>query len=227
MLKKITKKITKSSLGQHCLAYIGAFYIHFIYWTNRWSFEDMHYGQEVWGGEKPFIAAFWHGRLMLMRKALRVSIPFSMFISDHSDGKIIAKIMALLSIRTIYSSRNAGSKGLLALRQALAKGFCVGITPDGPRGPIFQAKKGTFMLAYLSGCVTIPVAFSTSRHRRLKSWDQFFLPLPFGKGVFVYGKPIPAPLQKDEQSCQNFLRCLELSLKEACERADALCCPSG
>jgi lysophospholipid acyltransferase (LPLAT)-like uncharacterized protein len=33
----------------------------------------------------------------------------------------------------------------------------------------------------------MPLAYATSRYFQFKSWDKFKLPLPFSRGVFIYG----------------------------------------
>jgi lysophospholipid acyltransferase (LPLAT)-like uncharacterized protein len=86
-----------------------------------------------------------------------------------------------------------GVSGSLTLLGALQAGHYIAITPDGPRGPRHQAAPGVAMLAGVSGAAVLPCAAQTNRKRVLGSWDRMILPLPFGRGVVVCGKPIQVP----------------------------------
>ncbi len=35
--------------------------------------------------------------------------------------------------------------------------------------------------------------YATDRHWRVKSWDRFYIPKPFSRGVLVYGEPLTIP----------------------------------
>jgi lysophospholipid acyltransferase (LPLAT)-like uncharacterized protein len=55
----------------------------------------------------------------------------------------------------------------------------------------------------------------------MKSWDRFFLPLPFGRGVFIYGPMIDvASSSKDDEELRQDL---ENILKDLTARADLHC----
>src|SRR5260370_13357251 len=71
-----------------------------------------------------------------------------------------------------------------------AAGACVGITPDGPRGPAMHASPGIVNVARLAGVPIVPVVFATSRRRVFGSWGRFQLAEPFGRAVFLCGHPI-------------------------------------
>jgi lysophospholipid acyltransferase (LPLAT)-like uncharacterized protein len=70
----------------------------------------------------------------------------------------------------------------------------VAITPDGPKGPRCQVKSGVIELARLAQMPILPVAFAPERARVLRrSWDQFFIPLPGSRAVYLWGEPIRIP----------------------------------
>ncbi len=112
---------------------------------------------------RPFILAFWHGQLFLMR----YSFPgrkITILISRHRDGQLIARTMELFGLHASRGSTTEG--GAAGLREAVRRvreGFCVGFTPDGPRGPRRVAQPGVVMAARLARVPIIPVAFSASK----------------------------------------------------------------
>ena len=73
----------------------------------------------------------------------------------------------------------------------LRKGKNIAIPVDGPRGPIYEVKQGVMYLAGKLDKAIVPVAASAKRFWILeKIWDKYLLPVPFTKGVIVYGEPI-------------------------------------
>ena len=92
--------------------------------------------------------------------------PMHMLISAHRDGRIIADAVTYFGIQSIAgSTRRGGSAALRAMLKRLEAGDCVGITPDGPRGPAMVASSGIVNLARLAGAPIVPIVFATSRRR--------------------------------------------------------------
>ncbi len=148
------------------------------------------YPECCWAKGKQIIIAFWHGRLLMM-PFLYPDQPRTILISQHRDGEYISRIATILGSRVIRGSATRG--GVRAFRQmirALKEGFNLVITPDGPKGPRAQVKSGVIEVAKLTGAPIVPVSFSASRRRFLKSWDAFLLPLPFSRAVYIWGEPI-------------------------------------
>jgi lysophospholipid acyltransferase (LPLAT)-like uncharacterized protein len=147
--------------------------------------------QAAWAAGRPFILAFWHGRLLMMPYVWQRGVAMRMLISTHRDGELIAGTIRHFGLGSVRgSSRRDGAAALRAMLKALRGGACVGITPDGPRGPRMRASEGVVGIAKLSGVQVLPAAFATSRRKLLGSWDRFALALPFSRGVFVWGAPI-------------------------------------
>jgi len=85
---------------------------------------------------------------------------------------------------------------VIALRQlvdTLAANGNVLVTPDGPRGPVYQVSQGVVFLAQKSGAPVVPIHMEYSRCWRLKSWDRFVVPWPFAKLRAIFGAPISVP----------------------------------
>jgi lysophospholipid acyltransferase (LPLAT)-like uncharacterized protein len=98
-------------------------------------------------------------------------------------------------------------------------GSDIALTPDGPKGPRYQAQIGVIELAKLTGRPIIPVTFSASRRKMFKTWDQFLLPCPFSKGVFIWGEPMDVDPKGDRAHLEE-RRILQRRLNELTERAD-------
>ncbi|HXP96478.1 MAG TPA: lysophospholipid acyltransferase family protein [Telmatospirillum sp.] len=215
----MVKTLTRSEGIRRLLCWLAAQYIRLVYVTGRWQVVGGAVPQAFWDEGRPFILAFWHGRILMMPYCWRRRQPIKMLISQHRDGQIIARTVSHFGIETIVGSSSKG--GLAALRgmlQSLKGGTCVGITPDGPRGPRMRASDGIAQVAKLSGQPVIPCSFSTKRRRILGSWDRFAVALPFSKGIFVWGTPINVP--NDANGLREARMAIEASLNAITEQAD-------
>ncbi len=118
------------------------------------------------------------------------------------------------------STRRGGSAALRTMLKRLDEGECVGITPDGPRGPAMSASSGIVNVARLAGVPIVPIVFATSRRRVLRSWDRFNLALPLGRGVFLWGEPIEVPRDLDPAGIEHARLLVEGRMNEMAGEAD-------
>ena len=185
------RRLARSDRWRRLLCWTIHLYIRLVFAANRWTVEGREVPLRLRREGRSFILAFWHGRLLMIPMAWQRLAPIHMLISAHSDGRIIADAVTYFGIDSIAgSSRRGGSSALRAMLRHLEAGDCVGITPDGPRGPAMVASSGIVNVARLAGVPIVPVVFATSRRRVLRTWDRFHLALPFGRGMFLWGEPI-------------------------------------
>lgn len=199
------KKLMRSPMVQRIAAKIISLYLLFIKFSCRWSIKGLENIEPYWKTNKPMIVVFWHNRMAMAPFAWQSSQPFFMLISPHANGKLIAKVVEYFGIQSIYgsSSHNRGVQSLRSILKCLKKGYSVGITPDGPRGPCEILKDGVFMASYASQCDVVALSYATSNHYRFSSWDRFFFPLPFGKGRWVWSATVPSPRSMDQKQAFN------------------------
>ncbi len=217
------KTFLKSDRVRIVLCWIGAQYIRLVWRTGRWQVVNGEVPRAYWEAGKPFILSFWHGRILMMPYSWRRSVPIHMLISKHRDGKIIANTVSHFGIRSITgSSSRGGAAALRSMLKALKAGECVGITPDGPRGPRMRASEGIVQVARMSGAEVIPATYSVASGRVLRSWDRFLVALPFSRGAIVWGDPIAVPRDGDAASLESARRAIEDSLTEISRKADRM-----
>lgn len=167
---------------------IAAIY-HMLSLTIRWEIVGKPFDP---GQKERYLYAFWHARMLMMPRPFRGQWRGYMLISEHRDGGFIADTMHLLGIPTVRgSTTRGGAKAMLKMiRSAKQEHRHLGITPDGPRGPREVVQKGTIVLAMKSGLAVVPLCYAASRCWRASSWDRFYIPKPFSRGVFVFGEPV-------------------------------------
>ncbi|MBN2460744.1 MAG: lysophospholipid acyltransferase family protein [Candidatus Cloacimonetes bacterium] len=172
--------------------YLAASLVLIMGATFRYNIRKPPPGQKV-------IYTFWHRNMIpllyLHRKGGEVIL-----ISSSKDGELIAGPAEVLGFNTARgSSRRGGSK---AVRQMikLAADHSLAVTPDGPKGPRCQIKKGLLQLAYFTGLPILPIAVDIKQEKVFNSWDRFRVPAPFTRINVTYGDPIPVNSREDTES---------------------------
>jgi lysophospholipid acyltransferase (LPLAT)-like uncharacterized protein len=198
------------SLRIYGLAVLAALVIRLLYASIRWNRVGFDQLLNNGGEKRPLVFAFWHGRMLMAcptytrfiaKPRKRVG---HMLISKHGDGRIIAAAVRLLGVRSVAGSSSRG--GMAAVRElvrTLHAGHDIGITPDGPRGPRYECKKGIVTLAQLSGAPIYPFAFATEKVWQLRSWDGMIIPRPFTRGVAILGAPIVVSMDEDADAARQ------------------------
>jgi lysophospholipid acyltransferase (LPLAT)-like uncharacterized protein len=220
-LRQRFRRFVRSDWLRRVLCYAIHLAIRFVYLTNRWTVEGAEHPRRLREAGRPFILAFWHGRLMMIPMAWRRMAPIHMLISAHRDGRIIADAVAHFGVHSVAgSTRRGGGAALRAMVRHLAAGDCVGITPDGPSGPAMVASSGIVTVARLARVPIVPVVFATSRRRVLRTWDRMHVALPFGHGVFIWGEPIEIDPDLDEARVERERQRIEQRMAEMALLAD-------
>ncbi|WP_037493861.1 lysophospholipid acyltransferase family protein [Sneathiella glossodoripedis] len=219
------KKLLKSDLAVTCISALATAYIWFVYKTTRWRRINDEVPMQMVKDGKPFIIAFWHGRLLMMAPLLPSHGKFSVMISQHGDGELIARTVKPLGVDSVRgSSSQGGAAAFKELLKVTKRNEVAIITPDGPRGPRMRAQKGIVAIAAMTGLPIFPVSFATTRMKYLKSWDRFALAKPFAKGVMVWGDPIYVPRKDENGAHERMKRVIEEQLTQVTQSSDQLCC---
>lgn len=161
--------------------------MRFVAFTARASVKG-----ESFINKKQVIYALWHGK-QLMSIALHRDTGLCAMASMSRDGNYIAKALSYLGFSDSVrgSSKKGGASAIRQfVRMAKETKRSMAITPDGPLGPIYKAKRGIIILAKLTNVPIIPITCECSCKIRFNSWDKFEIPLPFTKVQAVYGDPI-------------------------------------
>jgi lysophospholipid acyltransferase (LPLAT)-like uncharacterized protein len=220
---RFLKQLVRSERGNRMICWLIHLYIRLVYATGRWQMIGIETASSLCAEHRPIIVGFWHGRLLMMPVSWQRMAPLHMLISHHADGRLIAGAVRYFGIDWIAGSSNlGGQEALRAMVRCLKAGDCVGITPDGPDGPAMRANPGIVAIARISGAPILPVTYATARRRILGSWDRMLLPLPFSRGVFIYGKLIDVPRKLDEAEMESWRARVEEQFNALTAEADRL-----
>jgi len=174
---------------QQLLAWLAAFCARFIFSTIRLRVNDRS-GFLTNPPDGPRILVFWHNRIPAISVGFLRLYPRKhssrkgvyVLTSPSKDGDILAAVMANLGMGSVRgSSSRRGSTAIRELTSLLESGVDLAITPDGPRGPKYTLGAGAVFLAQKTGIPIMPLHACYHRAIRLKTWDNFAIPLPFSR----------------------------------------------
>ncbi len=167
------------------------------------------------------IFAFWHNRQGFLLYPYRKHKKMCVLVSLSKDGEYIARALPKFNMVATRGSTTHG--GAMAFRGLIAKakeGYSLALTPDGPRGPVYQASQGVLALARKTGLPIVPVGVYATHKFAVNSWDKFQVILPFGKCAVVLGKPIKV---NKEDNLKELSKDLTLRIQDATSKAAKLC----
>ena len=178
--------------------------------------------QALLSSGKPFIPCYWHQdqlfcvRYLLNSAAEAPDLKLGYLISPSADGDIATGLFGNRGVEIIRGSATRG--GAQALREIYMvikkQGVSPIVTPDGPRGPIFEFKPGVAMLAQLSGAPLLPISYHASHFWSLRSWDRFKVPKPFANIVMAVGEPITVNKSDASDSFESACRMMSQRLND-------------
>jgi lysophospholipid acyltransferase (LPLAT)-like uncharacterized protein len=144
----------------------------------------------------------WHGRSFMFGNFFRRR-NYYVIISQSRDGDMQNHIFQKLGYRTIRGStaRNGAQAAIESIR-ALKSNGTMALTPDGPRGPSHVVQGGVMLIARKSGGLLIPVGIAAKPRFHIRSWDRYMVPLPFARGLMIFGDPISLPRDADEETVE-------------------------
>jgi lysophospholipid acyltransferase (LPLAT)-like uncharacterized protein len=168
--------------------------------------------------DQPPLWSLWH-ETILMSVWYHRDQDVHVMISASRDGELITSIGRFFGYTAVRgSSSKGGQEATRLMVDYLKQGKRCAITPDGPRGPRREMKMGAVQIARLTGCPVVPFGFAAEHCWRLKSWDQFIIPKPFSRGVFVYGEPIFVPAEGGDD--QEYFKIIQSGMDKVTEAAE-------
>ncbi len=157
--------------------------------TVRWTFIGNEQFDDIMS-KKGAVAIFWHGEFLAL-PYLNKNKKIVIIISKSRDGDIATDVIKRYGLKVVRGSSTRG--GEAATRETIRyieNKFTLALTSDGPKGPYHILKPGPVWFAQKMDIPIIPVTARFKHYIQLKSWDRFLIPMPFTRGVAIYGDPI-------------------------------------
>lgn len=171
--------------------------------------------------QRPLVASFWHS-CMIPATYLFRNMGIRVMSSFSYDGEYMGRIIRRFGFVAVKgsSSRNP-VRALLGLRRALAEGWTVAFTLDGPRGPRHKVKPGPVALGRSTGLALTTFHAAVDKAWVLNSWDRMMIPMPFSRVLVRVGKLIPVPTEASDADLERYTGELQATLDRVCAFAEA------
>jgi lysophospholipid acyltransferase (LPLAT)-like uncharacterized protein len=156
---------------------------------------------------------FWHNRMLIVpslySRYTRKFRQAAVLTSASRDGAMLASVMRRFGLRAVRgSSSRRGAQAMIECRRLLRQNYYIGITPDGPRGPLYEMQPGVVQLARLCAVPIVPITVEYERAWRLKSWDRFFIPKPFSVVHVHFLALVQVPAEEEPEAARQRLTAL-------------------
>ena len=216
---KIIKQNILRSLGNFSIGWL----INTLLKTVRIRIHNKEILAELKKNNQPFIAAFWHGKMLVPWYICKKS-KFSALVSQSKDGDLLTKVLNKWKYSVIRGSSHKGGKEALQNMIEIANsGNSLAVTPDGPTGPINKFKAGAVITARESGIPIILLGVGFNRKTILRSWDKFEIPKPFAKAEVLVSEIIYIDNELDYDGTNKMILMCEDKLNELNKKAENLC----
>jgi lysophospholipid acyltransferase (LPLAT)-like uncharacterized protein len=153
-------------------------------WVRTLRFEaDPETLRRLTKSDEPAAIVAWHNRLFLSPeffRRYRQQRRIYGLVSASKDGAWLAALYRMIGLHPVRgSSSNLGREAGRILIEKMREGHDIGITPDGPRGPLYTVEPGVLVVTRRINAPMVLMGAEFGRAFRLRSWDRFYIPWPF------------------------------------------------
>lgn len=166
------------------------------------------------------IYTFWHNRIFLgtyffQRRGIVI------MTSRSFDGEYIARFIQRFGYGAVRGSSSRGAAGAFVEMVRLVRAGCpAGFAIDGPRGPRYEAKMGSVLLAKKTGFPILPFTLTAKSFWEVKSWDRTQIPKPFTRARVTIAPPISVAADADDDELAAKRNELQQSLDAVTQRGE-------
>ena len=196
-MSPLRKRLNHSRLLASILARIVGSYLRLCNATTKWQIEGLD-ALKADLADGPVLLVMWHERSLMGPVHWPVKAGQLSSLYDRSAvGRVSGAMQRQFGLQPMEMSNKTSN--ITASRQILHRvrdGISIGMTGDGPLGPARQVKDAPLDWARTMQRPVYAYAFTTKRHRRLDTWDNMMMPLPFTTGSLVFVKWDQTPARK-------------------------------
>jgi len=164
-------------------------------------------------GKTP-ILAFWHNRIFLSTYYFRHR-GIIVMSSQSFDSEYIARFIQRFGFGVVRGSSTRGGVGaLIEMIKLMRKGFPMGFSVDGPKGPKYVAKSGACLLAKKTQNPVVPFIVEVEKYWEVKSWDNLQIPKPFSRACVYIAEPFYVAKDAADEEIEKSREELQIKLDE-------------
>ena len=205
------KRLSKNNFFLNLFANLVFLSLWIIKSTSNWKGVNEQIIEKELTKKKTLIVLIWHHQLMGSTFSWKFKPKLRPIATSHRDGQLSTLVQKKFGLDPLLRKKDNPTFLIKNISKAVQNEDCIYITPDAPHGPPKKINTNIFKLCQKFDLNIAILSFHTNRYFRINSWDKLKIPLPFSKGIYLWGNEI---IQSKE-----FKNEIDFNKKKASERS--------
>ena len=184
------KRLSKNNFFLNIFANLVFLSLWIIKSTSNWNGVNEEIIEKELIKKKTLIVLIWHHQLMGSTFSWKFKPKLRPIATSHRDGQLSTLVQKKFGLDPLLRKKNNPTFLIKNISKAVQNGDCIYITPDAPHGPPKKINTSIFKLCQKFDLNIVILSFHTDKYFRINSWDKLKIPLPFSKGIYLWGNKI-------------------------------------
>jgi len=184
------KRLSKNNFFLQIFASLVFLSLWIIKTTSNWNGVNEEIIEKELTKKKTFIVLIWHHQLMGSTFSWKFKPKLRPIATSHRDGQLSTLVQKKFGLDPLLRKKDNPTFLIKNISKAVQNGDCIYITPDAPHGPPKKINTNIFKLCQKFDLNIAILSFHTNKYFRINSWDKLKIPLPFSKGIYLWGNNI-------------------------------------
>jgi lysophospholipid acyltransferase (LPLAT)-like uncharacterized protein len=184
------KRLSKNNFFLNLFANLVFLSLWTIKSTSNWKGVNEQIIEKELTKKKTLIVLIWHHQLMGSTFSWKFKPKLRPIATSHRDGQLSTLVQKKFGLDPLLRKKDNPTFLIKNISKAVQNGDCIYITPDAPHGPPKKINTNIFKLCQKFDLNITILSFHTNRYFRINSWDKLKIPLPFSKGIYLWGNEI-------------------------------------
>ena len=184
------KRLSKNNFFINLFANLVFLSLWIIKSTSNWKGVNEQIIEKELTKKKTLIVLIWHHQLMGSTFSWKFKPKLRPIATSHRDGQLSTLVQKKFGLDPLLRKKDNPTFLIKNISKAVQNEDCIYITPDAPHGPPKKINTNIFKLCQKFDLNIAILSFHTNRYFRINSWDKLKIPLPFSKGIYLWGNEI-------------------------------------
>ena len=184
------KRLSKNNFFLNIFANLVFLSLWIIKSTSNWNGVNEEIIEKELIKKKTLIVLIWHHQLMGSTFSWKFKPKLRPIATSHRDGQLSTLVQKKFGLDPLLRKKDNPTFLIKNISKAVQNGDCIYITPDAPHGPPKKINTSIFKLCQKFNLNIAILSFHTNKYFRINSWDKLKIPLPFSKGIYLWGNEI-------------------------------------
>jgi lysophospholipid acyltransferase (LPLAT)-like uncharacterized protein len=197
------KRLSKNNFFLNLFANLVFLSLWIIKSTSSWRGINEEIIKTELSNKRSLIILIWHHQLMGSTFSWKFNSKLRPIATSHRDGQLSTLVQKKFGLEPLLRKKDNPTFLIKNISKAVQNGDCIYITPDAPHGPPKKINTSIFKLCQKFNLNIAILSFHTNKYFRLNSWDKLKIPLPFSKGIYLWGDEIIRPKNYENETDFN------------------------